>query len=68
VPFTGGSGGAVDTLDVDGRPVEVSVLSMGNPHAVQVVDDGDAAPVTMQGPAARVFDGEWRDTGRAGPR
>ena len=154
VPFTGGSGGAVDTLDVDGRPVEVSVLSMGNPHAVQLVDDVDAAPVTregpriehhprfparvnagymevvdranirlrvwergagetlacgtgacaavvagirrglldravkvavrggtlsirwprddapvsMQGPAARVFDGEWRDTGRARPR
>jgi diaminopimelate epimerase len=28
----------------------VSVLSMGNPHAVQVVDDVDAAPVTTQGP------------------
>jgi diaminopimelate epimerase len=50
VPFTGGSGGAVDTLDVDGRPVEVSVLSMGNPHAVQVVGDVDAAPVTTEGP------------------
>jgi len=30
-------------------PVFVSVLSMGNPHAVQVVDDVDAAPVTTQG-------------------
>jgi diaminopimelate epimerase len=30
--------------------VLVSVLSMGNPHAVQVVDDVDTAPVTMQGP------------------
>jgi diaminopimelate epimerase len=28
----------------------VSVLSMGNPHAVQRVDDVDAAPVTVEGP------------------
>ena len=37
-------------LDVDGVPVEVSVISMGNPHAVQVVPDVDRAPVTAQGP------------------
>ena len=43
-------GGITETLDVDGAPVVVSVLSMGNPHAVQVVDDVDAAPVTTQGP------------------
>jgi diaminopimelate epimerase len=36
---------------VDGRHVEVSALSMGNPHAVQVVADVDAAPVTTQGAA-----------------
>jgi diaminopimelate epimerase len=30
--------------------VEVAVLSMGNPHAVQRVDDVDAAPVATQGP------------------
>ncbi|WBY00759.1 diaminopimelate epimerase [Ramlibacter tataouinensis] len=28
----------------------VAVLSMGNPHAVQEVDDVEAAPVTSQGP------------------
>jgi diaminopimelate epimerase len=28
----------------------VSALSMGNPHAVQVVDDVAAAPVPVQGP------------------
>ncbi len=28
----------------------MSVLSMGNPHAVQVVPDVDRAPVTTQGP------------------
>jgi len=50
VPFTGGSGAPTDELDVDGARVVVSVLSMGNPHAVQVVDDVDAAPVTREGP------------------
>jgi diaminopimelate epimerase len=30
--------------------VKVSILSMGNPHAVQVVADVAAAPVTTQGP------------------
>jgi diaminopimelate epimerase len=50
VPFIGGGGGPIDVLDVDGRRVEVSVLSMGNPHAVQVVADADAAPVDSEGP------------------
>jgi diaminopimelate epimerase len=50
VPFIGGSGGVTDIFDVDGERVEASVLSMGNPHAVQAVDDVDAAPVTTQGP------------------
>ena len=31
-------------------PVLVAVLSMGNPHAVQLVDDVDAAPVAQIGP------------------
>jgi diaminopimelate epimerase len=30
--------------------VELAVLSMGNPHAVQRVDDVDAAPVALLGP------------------
>ena len=50
VPFLGGSGGATDPLDVDGMSVTISALSMGNPHAVQVVDDVDAAPVASEGP------------------
>ncbi len=37
-------------LDVAGRTVWISVVSMGNPHAVQVVDDVDAAPVGTAGP------------------
>ena len=31
-------------------PVPVAVLSMGNPHAVQLVADVDTAPVAVQGP------------------
>ncbi|MCC6870083.1 MAG: diaminopimelate epimerase [Burkholderiales bacterium] len=50
VPFTGGTGAAEEALDVDGTTVQVSVLSMGNPHAVQVVADVEHAPVTVQGP------------------
>jgi diaminopimelate epimerase len=34
----------------DGGRVEVAVLSMGNPHAVQLVPDVDAAPVATVGP------------------
>jgi len=37
-------------LRVAGFPVRVSVLSMGNPHAVQVVPDVDRAEVRTQGP------------------
>ena len=50
VPFAGGSGGAADTLQVGEAARSVSVLSMGNPHAVQVVDDVDAAPLATEGP------------------
>ena len=38
-------------LDVHGRTVWISAVSMGNPHAVQVVDDSERAPVETDGPA-----------------
>jgi diaminopimelate epimerase len=38
-------------LPVNGREAWVTVVSMGNPHAVQQVDDVDAAPVQLDGPA-----------------
>ena len=50
IPFLGGSDDVVQHLDVGGRSVEITVVSMGNPHAVQVVDDVDLAPVATQGP------------------
>ena len=34
----------------EGQTVELAVVSMGNPHAVQIVADVDAAPVAAQGP------------------
>ena len=34
----------------DGVSVEVALVSMGNPHAVQLVSDADAAPVALIGP------------------
>jgi diaminopimelate epimerase len=37
-------------LAVEGGTVPVAVLSMGNPHAVQIVADVEAAPVRTQGP------------------
>jgi diaminopimelate epimerase len=37
-------------LEVDGRVLTATCLSMGNPHAVLLVDDVDAAPVTTLGP------------------
>ncbi len=50
IPFEAGTRENVYDLDVNGRTVSVSVLSMGNPHAVQLVPDVDAAPVNTQGP------------------
>jgi diaminopimelate epimerase len=50
VPFLSEEARVVHPLRVAGLPVEVSVLSMGNPHAVQLVADVDRAPVAEQGP------------------
>lgn len=50
IPFRAERQAVIYPLDVDGRTLEISALSMGNPHAVQIVADVDAAPVTSQGP------------------
>jgi len=44
----------IQTIQVEKEPVEVTILSMGNPHAVQLVADVEAAPVTAQGPLIEV--------------
>jgi len=43
-------GFAMWPVDVAGQHIELAVLSMGNPHAVQLVDDVDTAPVASVGP------------------
>jgi diaminopimelate epimerase len=50
IPFLAEQERLAYPLRVAGFPVEVSVASMGNPHAVQLVADVDRAPVTEQGP------------------
>jgi diaminopimelate epimerase len=46
-----GDGPVLDVpLEVDGVPLRVSAVSMGNPHAVIAVDDPDTAPVERLGP------------------
>jgi len=50
IPFISDSAAPVQPLDVDRRTVQISAVSMGNPHAVQVVEDVDAAPVLTEGP------------------
>ncbi|MDH4217049.1 MAG: diaminopimelate epimerase, partial [Gallionella sp.] len=50
IPFDGGSGAPSEPLEVNGQTLRISALSMGNPHAVQVVDDIESAPVRELGP------------------
>jgi diaminopimelate epimerase len=49
IPFDSDSDAITQPLEVNGETVEISAVSMGNPHAVQVVNDVATAPVTAQG-------------------
>jgi diaminopimelate epimerase len=49
IPFIAEKRAMTYVLDVDGRQVEISAVSLGNPHAVQVVADVDCAPVLTEG-------------------
>ncbi|HWQ38100.1 MAG TPA: diaminopimelate epimerase [Burkholderiales bacterium] len=50
IPFVAAARSLTYRLQLDGREVEIAALSMGNPHAVQVVPDVAAAPVATEGP------------------
>jgi len=50
IPFIANQRAATYLIDVGGRRLEICALSMGNPHAVQVVADIDSAPVAAEGP------------------
>lgn len=49
IPFIADGISASYTLEVDNQRLQICALSMGNPHAVQIVDDVDAAPVAVLG-------------------
>ncbi|WP_207060554.1 diaminopimelate epimerase [Motiliproteus sp. SC1-56] len=50
VPFVADAEAHSYTLAVQSEQVEISVISMGNPHGVLVVDSVDQAPVERLGP------------------
>ena len=50
IPFASETDAVVQALDVGDAQIDISVVSMGNPHAVQVVADVDTAPVARLGP------------------
>ena len=50
IPFLADDDVIIHLLDVADETLETSVVSMGNPHAVQVVDNVDTHPVAEHGP------------------
>ncbi|MEW6293321.1 MAG: diaminopimelate epimerase [Pseudomonadota bacterium] len=50
IPFLTETDDLVQTLEFAGRSAAITAISMGNPHAVQVVDNVDIAPVGRDGP------------------
>lgn len=50
IPFVASSISGTYDLDFEGEILEISVLSFGNPHAVLLVNDIEAAPVERLGP------------------
>ncbi|QNM96875.1 diaminopimelate epimerase [Chitinimonas koreensis] len=50
IPFIADAEAVTYPLQLAERSVEIGVVSMGNPHAVQLVDDVDTAPVAAEGP------------------
>ena len=49
IPFDTDSDAIIQPLEVDGEIVQITALSMGNPHVVQVVVNMEHAPVNTQG-------------------
>ena len=50
IPFSAENRAVVYPLTVGNHDISVSAVSMGNPHAVYVVDDVNSAPVASLGP------------------
>lgn len=49
IPFIAEHYASTYELEIQNQPVKMSVLSMGNPHAVCVIQDIDTAPVNSEG-------------------
>lgn len=49
IPFIAEKRAMTYSIDISGRQVEISAVSLGNPHAVQLVEDVDGAPVITEG-------------------
>lgn len=49
IPFTADQREATYSLAINNQPIDISAVSMGNPHAVRLVDDIDLAPVQTEG-------------------
>lgn len=49
IPFVADAPANTYMLDVNGKQIEISAISMGNPHAVQIVGDVETAPVLTLG-------------------
>ena len=50
IPFEARSPSPTHAIELDGQTLTIGALSMGNPHAVLIVDDVDTAPVCTWGP------------------
>ncbi|MBK1724282.1 diaminopimelate epimerase [Thiocystis violacea] len=50
IPFLAEAESTTYELDIEGRALTIGAVSMGNPHAVLIVDDLDQAPVAELGP------------------
>lgn len=51
IPFNATKQATLYPINIEGKMINIAALSMGNPHAVLVVDDVDTAPVPSLGPA-----------------
>jgi diaminopimelate epimerase len=49
IPFLNGIGSPNESIEISGQILQISAVSMGNPHAVQVVSDIELAPVETLG-------------------
>ena len=49
IPFLAANKCPIYHLELPNKKVKISVLSMGNPHAVRIIDDIEQAPVNSEG-------------------